>query len=156
MIFFKYKQPRAEHIQFQRLVFGLIVLVGVLFARIDLIYAFLALSVITFITTVNYSPTTLLFRFSSFLLGRQLFLTAPQYAHSYITNQLAEIFEDILRMMGGALILYLYSSVPLAAWMVASFMGIAMLISSFFGFCLSSLVYIGYKYLIKRFGSGNE
>jgi hypothetical protein len=152
MIFLKYKQPKAEYVQFQRLVFALVILSAVLFEKVELIYAFLALSAITFISTVNYSPTTLLFRFFSFLLGRPLFLTAPQYAHSYITHRLAEIFEDILRIAGGAFILYLYTIFPLAGWMMASFMGIAMLISSFFGFCLSSLVYIGYQYIMKRFG----
>lgn len=152
MIFLKYKQPKAEYVQFQRLVFALVILSAVLFEKVELIYAFLALSTITFISTVNYSPTTLLFRFFSFLLGRPLFLTAPQYAHSYITHRLAEIFEDILRIAGGTFILYLYTIFPLAGWMMASFMGIAMLISSFFGFCLSSLVYIGYQYIMKRFG----
>ena len=152
MIFLKYKQPKAEHVQFQRLVLGLITLIAVLAEDIFFVYVFLGLSVITFLTTVNYSPTTLLFKLLDFLLGRPLFSTAPQYAHSYITNKLAEIFEDILRISGGALILYLFTFSPLAAWMVASFMGIAMLVSSFFGFCLSSLVYIGYKYVVNSFG----
>lgn len=152
MIFLKYKQPKAEYVQFQRLVFSLVILSAVLFEKAELVYAFLALSVITFTCTVNYSPTTLLFKFLSFLFGRPLFSTAPQYASSYITNRLAETFEDILRISGGALIVYLYSISPLAGWMMASFMGIAMLISSFFGFCVSSLVYIGYQYIMKRFG----
>ncbi len=156
MIILKYKQPKAEYVQFQRLVFGLIILVAVLFEKVGLVYFFLVLSMITLITTVNYSPATLMFRFLSFLLGRPLFSTAPQYVQSYITNRLAYIFEDILRILGGATILYLYSSSALAGWMMASFMGIAMLISSFFGFCVSSLVYIGYQYMMKRFGPSNE
>ncbi len=153
MIFLKYKQPKAEYVQFQRLVFGLTVLTAVLFEKIEFAYFFLGLSVIVFITTINYSPTTWLFKFLGFLLGHQLFTTAPQYAHSYITNRLAEVFEDILRIIGGGMIIYLYSVSPLAAWMLASFMGIAMLVSSFFGFCFSSLVYIGYQYIMKKFGS---
>ncbi len=153
MIFLKYKQPKAEYVQFQRLVFGLVILTAVLFEKIEVAYAFLGLSIIAFITTINYSPTTWLFRLLGFVLGRQLFTTAPQYAHSYITNKLAEVFEDILRISGGLLIIYLYSVTPLAAWMLASFMGIAMLVSSFFGFCFSALVYIGYQYMMKKFGS---
>ncbi len=156
MIILKYKQPKAEYVQFQRLVFGLIILVAVLFEKVGLIYIFLALSMITLLTTVNYSPATLLFRSLSFLLGRPLFSTAPQYVQSYVTNRLAYIFEDILRILGGATILYLFSVSELAGWMMASFMGIAMLISSFFGFCISSLVYIGYQYIMKRLGSGDE
>ena len=117
MIFLKYKQPKAEYVQFQRLVFGLIVLAAVLFEKIEIVYVFLGLSVIAFITTINYSPTTGLFKLLSLFLGHQLFTTAPQYAHSYITNKLAEIFEDILRMTGGSMIIYLYTVSPLAAWM---------------------------------------
>lgn len=156
MIFLKYKQPQAEYVQFQRLVLGLITLASVLFENIEFVQLFLLLSVVSFITTMNYSPTTFLFRILSFILSQPLFTTAPQYAHSYITNRLAEIFEDLMRIGGGLVILYIYSFSALGAWMMASFMGIAMMISSFFGFCLSSLMYIGYKKIMNMFGSKNE
>ena len=152
MIFLKYKQPKAEYVQFQRLVLGLITITAVLFEKIEFVQLFTLLSVVSFITTMNYSPTTLLFRLLSFVLTTPLFTTAAQYAHSYITNRLAEIFEDLMRIGGGLTILYLYTFSPLAAWMMASFMGIAMMISSFFGFCLSSLLYIGYKRVKQAFG----
>jgi len=150
MIFLKYKQPKAEYVQFQRLVLGLIVFTSVLVENIYFIYAFLGLSMISFLTTMNYSPTTLFFKLYKFIFGTYMFRTAAQYAHSYLTYRLAEIFEDIMRISGGILIIYLYSFSPLSAWIVASFMGIAMLISSFFGFCLSSLMYIGYKYILGK------
>lgn len=156
MIFLKYKQPKAEYVQFQRLSFGLILLSAVLFGKIEFIYLYLALSSISFITTINYSPMTLLFKLLSYILGEPLFTTAPQYAHSYVVNRLAEIFEDVLRIIGGVVVVSLYSSFPLAAWMMVSVMAIAMLISSFFGFCLSSLVYIGYKKTLKKIGYSNE
>ena len=150
MIFLKYKQPKAEYVQFQRFVLGLITLAAVLFQIIEFVYIFLALSIISFITTMNYSPSTLLFRLLSFIFAKALFVTAPQYAHSYVINKLAEIFEDILRMVGGITIIYLYTISPLAAWMMTAFMSIAMLISSVFGFCLSSLVYIAYMRIMKK------
>ncbi len=156
MIFLKYKQPKAEYVQFQRLVFGLIILSAVLSQTIELVHLFFILSGISFFTTISYSPTSLLFRLLGYLLGAPLFSTAPQYAHSYITYRLAEIFEDLLRIAGGSFILYLHTVTPLGAWMMASFMGIAMMISSFFGFCFSSLVYIGYKTLMKKIGVSVE
>jgi len=155
MIFLKYKQPKAEYVQFQRLVFGLIVFTSVLSENIYFIYTFLILSVISFLTTMNYSPTTLIFKLYRFVFGSYIFTTASQYAHSYITNRLAEVFEDLMRISGGLAIIYLHSFSPLGAWLLASFMAIAMLISSFFGFCLSSLLYIGYKRLIKKLGIKN-
>jgi hypothetical protein len=85
------------------------------------------------------------------IFKRPLFTTAAQYAHSYVINQLAEVFEDIMRISAGLITIYLYSVSPFSAWIMASLMGIAMLISSFFGFCLSSLMYIGYKHSLKKF-----
>lgn len=156
MIFLKYKQPKAEYVQFQRFVLGITTLTAVLFQMTEFVYLFLALSIISFITTMNYSPSTLLFKLLSLIMGRTLYTTAPQYAHSYITNRLAEIFEDILRMAGGTAILYLHGVSPLSAWMMTSFMSIAMLISSMFGFCLSSLVYIAYKKIMKPKDQAND
>ena len=156
MIFLKYKQPKAEYVQFQRLISGVLVISAVLFENIQLIELFLALSIVSFVTTISYSPTTLLFKFLSFIFTEPLFVTAPQYVHSYLTYRLAEIFEDIMQISGGACLLYLYTYSPLATWVGSAFMSITMLISSFFGFCLSSLMYIAYKNLLKRFGSSNE
>ncbi len=151
MIFLKYQQPKAEYVQFQRLILGLIVLASVFTEDILYIYIFLGLSLISFITTINYSPTTLLFKFLNFLMQQPLFTTAPQYAHSYVVNQLAEVFEDFMRVFVGMLIIYLYSFSPLSAWMIASVMSMTMLISSFFGFCFSSLIYIAYIHGVKKF-----
>ena len=151
MIFLKYKEPQAEHVQFQRLAFGLLALTFVLSDDLLFIKIFILLNVVSFITTVNYSPTTLLFKFLSLLLGKSLFVTPPQYASSYRNTKLASIFEDLMRIGGGVAIFYLYQYSPLAALMFASFMAIALLISSFFGFCLSSLPFMGYRTLKKKF-----
>jgi len=150
MIFLKYKQPKAEYVQFQRLVLGLIVLATVFTQEIMFMYLFLGLSILSFITTMNYSPTTLLFKLATIVIRRTPFRTPPQYAHSYVINQLAEVFEDGMRISAGVLTIYIYTLSPLGAWIIASLMGIAMLISSFFGFCLSSLMYIGYKNSFKK------
>jgi hypothetical protein len=150
MIFLKYKQPKAEYVQFQRLVLGVLMLIAVLSQRVEFLYAFVMLSSIGFITTTSYSPTTMLFKLFHYLFGKPLFTTAPQYAHSYITYRLAEIFEDLMRIAFGLLVLYLFDYVPLVSWMMASFMGIAMLVSGLFGFCFSSLVYIGYQKLLQK------
>lgn len=152
MLFFNYKQPRAEYVQFQRLILGMTTLAAVLTQKIEFLYAFVILSTVSFITTTSYSPTTLIFKFFNYVFGKPLFTTAPQYAHSYITYRLAEIFEDLMRIGFGLFILYLYDILPLASWMIASFMGIAMLVSGLFGFCFSSLMYIGYQKILQKFG----
>ena len=151
MIFLKYKQPKAEYVQFQRLAAGITVLLGVLTANIMFIYAFLILSIVSLLTTINYSPSTFFFKLVSFITSKPLFTTAPQYVHSYMVHRLATIFEDLMRIAGGSMIIYFYDTAPTAAWMIGSFMSIAMLISSFFGFCLSALLYIGYTAIAKRF-----
>lgn len=153
MIFLKYKQPRAEYVQFQRLIMGLLILISVLMEDINLVYTFLGLSIISLLTTINYSPTTLIYKLVSFVRGKPFFITPPQYSHSYIVHRLAEIFEDFMRIAGGSAIIYFYGTIPLVAWIIGSFMAIAMLISSFFGFCLSALLYIGYKYIHQKISS---
>lgn len=149
----KYKQPKAEHVQFQRLILGLLVLLAVIYQEIFFVKLFLGLSVVSLITTINYSPTTMIFKFFSFIYGKPIFTTPHQYAHSYIVYRLASIFEDLMRIAGGLAIIYFYQYYPIVAWIISSFMAIAMLISSFFGFCLSALFYIGYTSLEKKFRS---
>ncbi len=156
MLFFKYKQPKAEYVQFQRLVLGMTTLAAVLTQNIEFVYAFVVLSTVSFLTTTNYSPTTIFFRLFNYVFGKPLFTTAPQYAHSYITYRLAEIFEDLMRIGFGSLIVYLFDTSPLVSWMIASFMGVAMLVSGLFGFCFSSLMYIGYQKLMQKLGSGDD
>lgn len=150
MIFLKHKEPQAEHVQFQRLISGLLVVAFVLTQHIQYIEVYIVLNVISLIVTVNHSPTTILFKVLSFLLRKPLFVTPPQYERSYRVNKIASILEDSMRIGGGVAIYYLFQISPLAANMLGSFMGIAMLISSFFGFCLSSLAYIGYKLIMKK------
>jgi len=153
MIFMKYKQPKAEYVQFQRLVLGLLVLIGVIFEEIFFIKVFLGISIISFFTTINYSPTTLIFKFTSLMYSKPIFTTPHQYVHSYIVHRLASVFEDLMRIAGGFAVIYLYQFYPTTSWIIGSFMAIAMLISSFFGFCLSALIYIAYTSLEKRLKS---
>jgi len=153
MIFMKYKQPKAEYVQFQRLILGLLVLIGVVFQEIFFVKVFLGVSIISLFTTVNYSPTTLIFKFTSLMYSEPIFTTPSQYVHSYIVHRLASIFEDLMRIVGGIAIIYFYPISETSAWLIGSFMSIAMLISSFFGFCLSALIYIAYTSLENRLKS---
>lgn len=152
MIFLKYKEPQAEHVQFQRLISGLLTLFFALTENIVFVEVFIILNIISFITTVRYSPTTMLFKFLSFLYGKSIFTTPSQYVHSYRVQRLTSILEDLMRIGGGFGIFYVYQISPTIALLIAMFMAIAMLISSFFGFCLSALMHIGYKALLKKFG----
>ena len=151
MSLFTYTQPKAEYVQFQRLIFGLLVLFAVLFENINLIYTFLVFSTINFIVTINNSPITLIFKLLSYIYTKQIFVTPPQYANSYIVSRVAEIFEDIMRISGALIIIYFYHTTTITSWIIASSISIAMLISTFFGFCLSSIFYIWYENIKKKF-----
>ena len=145
MIFLQYIEPQAEHVQFQRLISGLLVLIFVFTNDLLFIEIFIVLNFINLTTRVNNSPTTLLFKILSILLRKPLFITPIQYAHSYKTTPLASSIEDLMRVTGGILIYILFTYSYATAIGIAMFMAVAMLISSFFGFCISSLVYIAYK-----------
>jgi len=121
--------------------------------EIFFIKIFLGISIVSLFTTVNYSPTTLIFKLVSNMYSADIFTTPQQYVHSYLVHRLAYIFEDLMRILGALVILYLYNISEMSAWFIASFMSIAMLISSFFGFCLSALFYIAYTSLEKKLKS---
>jgi diguanylate cyclase (GGDEF)-like protein len=60
-------------------------------------------------------------------------------------NKESELFELFARILVSSIAISLYSSTPLATWLIGTFMGVFMMISTFFGFCLSALGYIGFK-----------
>ena len=60
-------------------------------------------------------------------------------------NQESEWFEIISRLLVSLIAIAVYQETPLIAWLIGAFMGIFMMISTFFGFCLSALGYIGFK-----------
>jgi diguanylate cyclase (GGDEF)-like protein len=132
-------------VKFNRLVLGWVIILGVFFQNIELFYGYFIVNLLTIITTLYYSPTNFLFKGLNVLSNGTVCNTSPSYARSYFMNRESERFELFARVLVSLLAIAFYEDTPLATWLIGTFMGVFMMISTFFGFCLSALGYIGFK-----------
>jgi diguanylate cyclase (GGDEF)-like protein len=144
-----YQAPAPKAVKFNRLLLGLIMIIAVFFQQIELFYLYFFINLLTVITTLRFSPTSLLLSFVEFLLKRSLCTIPPAYERSYFMNRESELFELSLRLLVSSIAIGFFAYYPLATWLIGTIMGIFMMISTFFGFCLSSLAYIGVMNLQK-------
>ncbi len=149
MSFFHYHTPEPREVKFNRLILGLLLIAGVISQHIEFLYGYFIISLISVVTLIHYSPTTYLYKFIAFFFKGPLCTISPAYERSYAMHKESELFELSLRLIVVSLAIYIHSLLPLAGWLIAIFMGIFMMISTFFGFCLSALGYIGLKCINK-------
>ncbi len=155
MIWSRYQAPASDEVKFNRLVLGLIMITAVFFQKIELFYLYFFINLITVITTLRFSPTSWLLSLVSFLLKRPFCTIPSAYERSYFMNQESELFELSLRLLVSSIAIGFFTYYPLVTWLVGAIMGIFMMISTFFGFCLSSLAYIGVMHLQKASASSS-
>jgi diguanylate cyclase (GGDEF)-like protein len=153
--FFHYHTPEPREVKFNRLILGLLLISGVISQRIEFLYAYFVISAISVVTLIHYSPTTYLYKFIAFFFNGPLCTISPAYERSYAMHKESEFFELSLRLVVVSIAIYAHSLLPLAGWLIAIFMGIFMMISTFFGFCLSALGYIGLKFINKAPSESN-
>lgn len=145
MVWFNYTIPESSVVKFNRLILGSIMIIGVFTQRIEFIYLYFVVNVLTLLTTIHYSPTSWVYRGAEVILKKPICSIATGYERSYFMNQESEWFELFSRLFVSFIAIYLYDYYPLATWLIGIFMGVFMMISTFFGFCLSALGYIGLK-----------
>ena len=155
MIWFAYRAPAPTEVKFNRLILGLIMITAVFFQQIELFYLYFIINLITVITTLRLSPTSWLLSLVLFLIKRPLYTISPVYERSYFMNHESELFELSLRLLVSFIAIVFFTYCPLVTWLVGAIMGIFMMISTFFGFCLSSLAYIGVMHLQKTSASSS-
>ncbi len=148
----QYHPPKPLYVKWNRLANSILMITAVFAERIELLYLFLALNIFTFVVTIRYDLfTALLWPFEKLSLVR--FLDVPEaYVRSYRMRASTERFEVLLRILAVSAAIALHGCCPVVTWLMAIAMGIFMLISAFFGFCLSALGYIGIKSLKRRCG----
>ncbi|MHB8100017.1 MAG: EAL domain-containing protein [Sulfuricurvum sp.] len=142
---FTYHTPEPGVVKFNRLILGLIIILGVFFQSIELFYIYFAINLVTLVTTLKFSPTSWLFNALSYFLKDPQWYISPVYERSYFMNQESEWFEILSRLLISLIAIAIYPDTPLITWLIGTFMGVFMMISTFFGFCLSALGYIGVK-----------
>lgn len=141
-----YQIPLPLYVKWNRLVNSMLLIGAVFSERIELLYLFAGLNLITFLTTIHYGPVRwLLLPFEKRVPG---WLDVPAaYARSYAMSLATERFEIILRLVAVAVAIAFEGCCPLVTWLMAVGMGIFMLISTFFGFCLSALGFIAVRFV---------
>lgn len=140
-----YHIPESGMVKFNRLILGLVMIVGVFTQQILFFYLYFTINLLTLATTIYYSPTTWLYHLGSYLFKKPICTIAKGYERSYFMNQESEWFELLSRLIVSMSAIYFYNDYPLVTWLIGTFMGVFMMISTFFGFCLSALGYIGLK-----------
>lgn len=144
-----YHVPRPLFVKWNRLVNSALMIAAVLFERVELLYVFAGLNVFTFVSTIHFGPSRLLlFPFEKHVPS---WLDVPAaYARSYAMTEATERFEILLRIFAVSAAIVLYGCCPIVTWMMAVGMGIFMLISTFFGFCLSALGFIAIRFFTEK------
>ncbi len=146
----QYHPPKPLFVKWNRL-FNSIVVIGAVFSqRAEFLYFFLAINMVTFVATIHYGPTRFLLWPIRKTVGLRFLDVSPAYVRSYRMTASTERFEILLRILAVTAALSFYPCCPTVTWLMASAMGIFMLISAFFGFCLSALGYIAVKSLKAR------
>lgn len=140
-----YHSPNPNSVKFNRLVFGGLMVSAVFLQHIELVYAYFLLNLVTLVTTIHYGPTQWVYTIISSLISKPVCRISEAYERSYFMNQESERFELLSRLLVSMIAIGLYESYPLVTWLIGTFMGVFMMISTFFGFCLSALGYIGWK-----------
>lgn len=149
MLGFTYQAPTSGVVKFNRLILGIVMILGVFFQNIELFYTYFAINLLTLATTLKFSPTSWLFNALSYFFKDQKCYISPAYERSYYMNQESEWFELLARLLVSLVAIGFYAYAPLVTWVIGTIMGVFMMISTFFGFCLSALGYIGFKSLQK-------
>lgn len=144
-------QSKAENVRFSRFFMTLSITAYALFGYIEGMYVMLVIAISTLLLGSNHSLSTYVLKLLAFIGFRKIFKLNPRYDRSFDINREMELFEETLRLIVGSvcIVLYLYGF-DLISTVIAFFMAVMMLISSFFGFCISGLMYIAYNKTIGR------
>ncbi|MGB5965554.1 MAG: DUF4395 family protein [Sulfurimonadaceae bacterium] len=149
---FFYKKTDARHVKFQRIMMGWLAIASLFFREIDLVWIFFGITVLGFATGTEYSLVTLVYKLFYALFRRDLVRVSSHHIRYYQINTAMDFIDHLLRLVASsvALVLY-YSGAEIAGWVVMSFLSIFMMLSAYFGFCLSALTYIALQNIRQKF-----
>ncbi len=144
-------QSCAQNVRFSRLIMTILIAYYALFTEVVALYVMLGLSFLTLILGHKHSLTSYVYKVLKLLKFDKLFSLNPRYQRSFEINRSMTLFEEGMRLSVGSMVLLMHlNGWFTAASALAFFMAIFMMISTFFGFCLSGLMYIGYRALLGK------
>jgi diguanylate cyclase (GGDEF)-like protein len=139
----KYKIPAATHVKFQRIIMGWLAIAALFGENINLVWVFFTLTAIGMLTGTEYSPVSLFYKLIKKLFSFDLVKISQHHIRYYEVGTSVDFIDHLLRIIasGSALLLFSFD-LHMAAWAMLSFLSIFMMLSAYFGFCLSALSYI--------------
>lgn len=138
-----YKNTDPKHVKFQRIIMGWLAIASLFFREIDLVWIFFAITILGLFTGTEYSVTTLVYKFFNSIFKINLVHISEHHIRYYQINKSVDFIDHILRLVASSAALSLfYIDLEIATWTVMSFLSAFMMISAYFGFCLSALIYI--------------
>jgi hypothetical protein len=145
------ERSNAENVRFSRFLMTLSITLYALFGHIEGMYLMLVIALSTIVFGSKHSLSSYILKFLSLFGFKKIFKLNPRYKRSFDINREMELFEETLRLAVGSicLVLYLYDFM-IVSTVLAFFMAVMMLISTYFGFCISGLMYIAYIKIIGR------
>jgi hypothetical protein len=141
-------QCQPENVRFSRFIMTVMITIYALFGLIESMYIMIAFTVSTILLSSRFSFSTTILKLLNRIKFDKIFKLNPRYQQSFMINREMELFEESLRLFVSAVVVLLYHlDFTIASTVVAFFMATMMLISSFFGFCISGLFFIAFKAL---------
>lgn len=116
-----------------------------LFLRdIDLVWVFFAITFLGLFSGSVYSIPTLFYKFIHKLFKVDMVHISSHHVRYYQVNSSVDFIDHLLRFAASSSALGLYySGFETSAWLLMAFLSVFMMLSAYFGFCLSALTYIG-------------
>lgn len=141
--FIKYKVPDEKYVKFQRLIMGWLAVAALFTQNINLVLLFFGLTLIGTLTGTAYSPVSLFYKLIKKLFSFDLVNISEHHSRYYQINKSVDLIDHLLRIVaaGGTLILF-ELDFEVLGWGLMAFLSIFMMLSAYFGFCLSALSYI--------------
>ena len=138
-----YGTCKSENVRFSRLVMMLLTLSYALFSVIESMYGVLALTVFALVFGINNGITSLVLVVLKKLGIKKAFEVDPRHKRSFAITRTMEVFEELMRLSLTIIVIYLHmNELIIASTTIAFIMSMFMIISTFFGFCMSGILYV--------------
>lgn len=139
----KYKTPTPTYVKFQRIIMGWLAIAALFSENINLVWIFFILTAIGIFTGTEYSPVSIFYKLIKKIFSFDMVKISEHHIRYYQVGTSVDFIDHLLRIIasGSALLLFFFG-LHMAAWAMISFLSIFMMLSAYFGFCLSALSYI--------------
>ena len=133
---------------------GWLAIASLLLRNTDLVWIFFFITLLGIFTGTAYSLPTLFYRFVKTVFKFDLIRVSSHHARYYEINSSIDFIDHLLRLIAsGAALGLFYAGFAIPGWLMMSFLSVFMMLSAYFGFCLSALSFIGLESIRARFGN---